>query len=474
MYVYTLINMYNYTSPNKYGIYLINDDYKIVMYDQKIDNYIEMIYDKSIISKTTFTCYSDLLNMFNLNNGFFKSDVDIDEFKENMVYLDKSTQYFKKYSSYKTTKLNIPVLDTTKSQTINIGTEEPHVTKPMFRRFIPRTTEYSKTEPQTTESNTTKFDITKQQTTESNTTKFTDLFNNHYLNQLGGDTLINGISVKLETILTPAETWGDYHNIKPLHAETWGDYHNNLHNIKPLHAETVDKNFENYNHLKQRTQYETKTNSEITYNKLIEERNNPLSTQTVIMNIANAAEYQRVISLYNLDNIIHYGDSNYSFINPKSEYCILYNTQFNILHIIPKALYVEKYLPELVSVNATNINIDSDTFMKYRTELQNRIFIDIEDATNYINNNFLFKINNDNPTIEGIIIFINTTYNITDNIEDKILFTDIFNIIINHFNISDVIYKQYVKNKLPYILQDMKLQKKRYSKGIYWYGLQHK
>jgi hypothetical protein len=165
-----------------------------------------------------------------------------------------------------------------------------------------------------------------------------------------------------------------------------------------------------------------------------------------------------------------YGNSNYSYINTRHKYYIIYNVQFNIVQIISDYIYIKELLPELEVVNMTN-PIDQNILLEYINKIENTIFIDKEDAINFINNNILINRNINKPSIASIIEFINTTYTITNDIDDKILFTDIFNIIIVHFKIYDTSYKRYMKNKLPYILQDLQLQKKRYSKGIYWYGL---
>ena len=81
----------------------------------------------------------------------------------------------------------------------------------------------------------------------------------------------------------------------------------------------------------------------------------------------------------------------------------------------------------------------------------------------------LYKI--DDPLKKSIDTFINSNYIITDNIDNRIkasiLFNEIYKFLGKEENIS-------LRNKLTNYLLDMGIKKKRYNDGIYYYGLQNK
>jgi len=64
--------------------------------------------------------------------------------------------------------------------------------------------------------------------------------------------------------------------------------------------------------------------------------------------------------------------------------------------------------------------------------------------------------------------FISCNYNITDDINDKMKASELFNEIYKFLKIEEKIN---IRNKLTNFLLDIGLKKKRYNDGIYYYGL---
>jgi hypothetical protein len=69
--------------------------------------------------------------------------------------------------------------------------------------------------------------------------------------------------------------------------------------------------------------------------------------------------------------------------------------------------------------------------------------------------------------------YINKVYTITSNLEDRIQFNDIYKQVLKDIHIKEE-YKSTIYKILPLVLKDIGLEKKRYSTGIYWYGLKYK
>lgn len=96
-------------------------------------------------------------------------------------------------------------------------------------------------------------------------------------------------------------------------------------------------------------------------------------------------------------------------------------------------------------------------------------------TSEYINLHSKLTSNNLNDEESQIHNFININYEINDNIEDKIKFTDIFNLIINSSIIDlDKTKLGSLYNRLSEYLKKLGLKKKRYKDGYYYYGLSKK
>lgn len=106
----------------------------------------------------------------------------------------------------------------------------------------------------------------------------------------------------------------------------------------------------------------------------------------------------------------------------------------------------------------------------------NKIEIDninkLVDKTNYIS---LFnKVINGKNYKENIVKYINENYVITNDDKDRKKISDLQEEINKNIRLFDNDRNNlisYIKTNLSEILKDLGLNKKRYSDGIYWYGL---
>lgn len=83
-------------------------------------------------------------------------------------------------------------------------------------------------------------------------------------------------------------------------------------------------------------------------------------------------------------------------------------------------------------------------------------------------NSFKELFNIDDTLKRDVKTFISCNYNITDDINDKMKASELFNEIYKFLKIEEKIN---IRNKLTNFLLDIGLKKKRYNDGIYYYGL---
>lgn len=172
---------------------------------------------------------------------------------------------------------------------------------------------------------------------------------------------------------------------------------------------------------------------------------------------------------------------NWSSIDSK-KIIFLYNKQtyqgrvidsdsFVISHTVTIPSILSELFPEFALVDTMDITdtIESNLSTIYLTfnvpfsnviefEKQIKLFFNpIPNALNY----------------KQIAELITNSFEISDNIEDRIQFSDLLSQVCNFMELNHTDQK-FVKAVLPQILKELNLQKKRYSSGIYWYGIKLK
>ncbi len=157
-----------------------------------------------------------------------------------------------------------------------------------------------------------------------------------------------------------------------------------------------------------------------------------------------------------------------------SIYNIYFNSQFNNILVIQTTEdfisnnnKIKSLFPELVLISSEKLN---STQLEIIKKLNDDIFVNFDDARCRINRILHDKVIDSKLSIGEIKLLIKKYFDIDDNPDHCIKFTNIWSIISSEIQVSNE-FVTYIKRQLPVILSDLGLQKKRLSDGIYWYGL---
>ena len=165
-------------------------------------------------------------------------------------------------------------------------------------------------------------------------------------------------------------------------------------------------------------------------------------------------------------------DFNDTLLNSGSKFNIYYNNQFNNIFIIETdddmQLPLANQLLQEFSLLFSNCKLNIS--QEERLMLCKEILVNEDDAKTKINKIINDTIIDSKLSINEMRELITKYFTITTSLENRVKFTNIWEIITSKLKISEP-YVSYLKRQLPIILEDLKLQKKRYSDGIYWYGL---
>ena len=202
--------------------------------------------------------------------------------------------------------------------------------------------------------------------------------------------------------------------------------------------------------------------------------NNKLDQSSILFGYKD--NKSELISGYSEDKVnepMNINDFNESVLSYKKSYNIYYNNQFNNICVIEPSEdllfnYMNELLPELILL-FSNCKINMNQFEQF-TKVSKEIFVNAEDAKMKINKMINDKVIDSKLSIEEMKDLISKYFTINTNPENRVKFTNIWEIISSEIKVSEP-YVSYLKRQLPMILEDLNLMKKRYSDGIYWYGL---
>lgn len=212
----------------------------------------------------------------------------------------------------------------------------------------------------------------------------------------------------------------------------------------------------------------------------------PINNKIVKTQIPIPMEYKKNTESSEVVGIDTYNDSlNLCYINDmeininRREYYIIFNRFFLKSMIIKKKDFekeiMDECFPELVLINCINLTNEEMNTVKeqiinihYEKELKEKSLL----FMNIYNKNK--KWSDELPTFDTLKLYINSTYNINNNIENRIQFNDIYTKLLKDMKIKKEEYKSTVHKLLPLVLKDIGLDKKRYSQGVFWYGLEVK
>jgi len=165
--------------------------------------------------------------------------------------------------------------------------------------------------------------------------------------------------------------------------------------------------------------------------------------------------------------------------NILNKYVVLYNSQFFNTMVIEKHLYetviagVEsmRYIPEVEVVREIVLS-NEFSLNECRTLLNKQIYYtkaDINKDLDY----FMNKTTADYPSLESIRQYITQAYELDNNCENRIQFKNLCDDIFMNLNVAKK-YQECVKRSLPMIFSGLGLEKKRYSEGVFWFGIKRR
>ena len=165
--------------------------------------------------------------------------------------------------------------------------------------------------------------------------------------------------------------------------------------------------------------------------------------------------------------------------NILNKYVVLYNSQFFNTMIIEKHLYetvitdaeIEQYIPEIEIVREIVLS-NEFSLNECRALLGKQIYYtkaDINKDLDY----FMNKSTADYPSLENIRQYIQQAYELDNNCENRIQFKNLCDDIFLNLNVAKK-YQECVKRSLPMIFSGLGLEKKRYSEGVFWFGIKRR
>lgn len=180
---------------------------------------------------------------------------------------------------------------------------------------------------------------------------------------------------------------------------------------------------------------------------------------------------------YDTSNYMSLDNFGESLLDFYKDYHIYFNNQFNNIIIldahsdfIGSNEKISKLFPEIVFVAKERLG--KETYEEVN-KLTADIFVNVEDVKTKLNKILHDKVIDSKLSIDEIKYLIKKYFQIDTNPDHCIKFTNIWEIISSELRVSES-YVNYIKRQLPVILQDLGLNKKRLSDGIYWYGLVRK
>ena len=155
---------------------------------------------------------------------------------------------------------------------------------------------------------------------------------------------------------------------------------------------------------------------------------------------------------------------------------VLYNKHFYNAILVDKFKYdllfssdqVRGWMPEIEVISELYLKDESEV-TKFSELIMHEIFYSADDLRKMINF-YLSKNNTECPSISAIRKYINANFTLDSDITNRIQFKVLFDDICTGMNIN-LKYHEAIKRSLPLLLTELGLAKKRYSEGIFWYGL---
>lgn len=178
-------------------------------------------------------------------------------------------------------------------------------------------------------------------------------------------------------------------------------------------------------------------------------------------------------SVNNIGSLLPYNDSSLcnlcSIAEEKHSCFIYYNKHYSKVVVLDKKIEIDIF-PELKYINT--IDGTEDDIINLKDALQHNLFFNVEQLEVFVK---YYNVKDKVMSEQRLRTFIEKHFNLNNKIEDKIKFTTLFNKIVELMLLKNNIQeKKKLKQLLPKVLKSLKLNKKRYKDGNYWYGIQLK
>ena len=178
-------------------------------------------------------------------------------------------------------------------------------------------------------------------------------------------------------------------------------------------------------------------------------------------------------SVNNIGSLLPYNDSSLcnlcSIAEEKHSCFIYYNKHYSKVVVLDKKIEIDIF-PELKYINT--IDGTEDDLINLKDALQHNLFFNVEQLEVFVK---YYNVKDKVMSEQRLRTFIEKHFNLNNKIEDKIKFTTLFNKIVELMLLKNNIQeKKKLKQLLPKVLKSLKLNKKRYKDGNYWYGIQLK
>lgn len=178
-------------------------------------------------------------------------------------------------------------------------------------------------------------------------------------------------------------------------------------------------------------------------------------------------------SVNNIGSLLPYNDlslGNLCSIAEEKHSCfIYYNKHYSKVVVLDKKIEIDIF-PELKYINT--IDGTEDDIINLKDALQHNLFFNVEQLEVFVK---YYNVKDKVMSEQRLKTFIEKHFNLNNKIEHKIKFTTLFNKIVELMLLKNNIQeKKKLKQLLPKVLKSLKLNKKRYKDGNYWYGIQLK
>jgi hypothetical protein len=158
-----------------------------------------------------------------------------------------------------------------------------------------------------------------------------------------------------------------------------------------------------------------------------------------------------------------------SIAEEKHSCFIYYNKHYSKVVVLDKEIEIDIF-PELKYINT--IDGTEDDIISLKEALQHNLFFNVEQLEVFVK---YYNVKDKVMSEQRLKKFIKKHFNLNNKIEHKIKFTTLFNKITELMLLKNNIQeKKKLKQLLPKVLKSLKLNKKRYKDGNYWYGIELK